>query len=420
MKLLITNGRVLDPARGYDKISDVLIRGGRINSVSENIRATVDATIDAAGFWVTPGLIDAHVHLRDPGQLHKETIATGTAAAAAGGFTTVCAMPNTEPAADNADVIKYIIDRARGAGYAHVVPCGCVTDGRRGVKLADIRAMILSGAAALSDDGSPVEDAGLLYRAMELCAELDVPMLSHCETRGLHDTPGLGEAVAAARDILIASQTGARLHICHISSALTVGLLRRAREAFGKSITGEAAPHHYVLIKDDDDGTDANFKMNPPLAGAEDRRAVIGALVDGTIGTIASDHAPHHESEKNVCYGAAANGIVGLETTVPLCVTHLVLTGELTPLQLIEKLTVGPANVLNLKKGTLAPGADADVTIIDPGERYTVDKTKFFSKGRNTPFHGRAVNGRVKYTIIGGKIIYSHEGTGVLHDKFDR
>ena len=409
MKILIKNGRVIDPANGRDEIADVLI-GDRILSVEKNIAEGADKIINADSLWVTPGLIDIHTHLRDPGQLYKESIASGCAAAAAGGFTAIAAMPNTVPAADNEEVIRYVISRSNKINLCRVIPVGSVTKGRLGRELTDIKKIINAGAAALSEDGSSVADAALFFEALKVCAELNIPMLSHCEDPSFKDSPDLAEELFAARDIILAERAGARLHICHASAAGTVAILRNARS---EKITAEAAPHHFVLSEDDFDGTDANYKMNPPLRSRRDVNEIIKALADGAIGVIASDHAPHHASEKNVPYGRAANGVVGLETTVPLCVSCLVKKNILKPAQLIEKLTINPARVLGLNAGTLSVGASADLTIIDPDEKFYIDKNKFYSMGKNTPFHGRGVCGRVKQTIFGGRIVFSHDEGGI-------
>ncbi|MCL2577120.1 MAG: dihydroorotase [Defluviitaleaceae bacterium] len=398
MKTLIKNGRVIDPANGIDALMDVLIENGKIISVTSSCNDNAKKIIDASGFWVTPGLIDIHVHLRDPGELHKETVKTGTRAAAAGGFTTVCCMPNTSPVTDSAERVEYINETAKKDGTVRVVPIGSITKGLLGEELSEMKKMKQAGVCAVSDDGKTVKEPAIFVAAMKLAKELDLPVLAHCEP----------EEEIIARDIALAKETDTKLHICHVSTARGVELIRAAQES-GQEVTAEAAPHHFTLTDEDNPTYDPNFKMSPPLRKHADRTAIIAALKDGIISTIATDHAPHHEDDKNRSYENTANGIIGLETAIPLAISELICTGVLSPLQLIEKFTVNPAEILNLNLGHLSPGTVADITIIDPSANHIIDKNKFESLSRNTPFHGRKVTGCIVYTIFAGQIIYKGE-----------
>jgi len=426
MKILIKNGRVIDPSVNLDAQMDILTHDGTIVQAAPSIE-TADATmIDAAGKWVVPGLIDMHVHLRDPGQKHKETIATGTASAAAGGFTTVCCMPNTSPVIDNEIVVEYVTSKATKEGIVNVVPIGSITKGLEGQELSAIGEMKEAGICAISDDGKTVDNPSLYKTAMKYAAMFNLPILAHCEdlrlvgkgqmNAGTHaEMMGFkgiapeAEEIIIARDITLARVTGAHLHICHVSTAEGVALVRAAQQA-GQPVTAEVCPHHFTLVDEDITDYDANFKMSPPLRSKKDRDALKQALKDGVISVIATDHAPHHEDEKNCEFESALNGIVGLETAVPLCISEL---GDiLSPMQMIAALSTNPAKILGLDKGTLKPGACADITIIDPNESFAIDKNAFKSKSRNTPFHGRKVTGRVTHTIVGGKIIFDG---GIIH-----
>lgn len=394
MKIRIENGRVIDPANGIDGFYDVLINGDKIEKVEKNIADEADKTIDATGKWVTPGLIDIHVHFREPGFEHKETIATGTKSAAKGGFTTVCCMPNTKPAIDSEALVEYIKTKAEKEGVINVLSVGAITIGQNGEELADIEKMAKAGACAISEDGKTVENPALMKAALNEAKKFGLAVLSHCEE----------EEEIVARDIVLAAQTDAKLHLCHVSTSGSVQLLREAK-ARGENVTAEVAPHHFTLCGADIKNNDANYKMNPPLRNKSDIEALKLALKDGIIEVIATDHAPHCEDEKNCGFENAANGIVGLETSVPLCITELVRGGWLTPYELIEKMTANPAKVLGIHKGTLSVGADADITIIDPKKCYEIDINKFVSKSKNSPFGGRKVSGEVEYTIYCGKII---------------
>jgi len=423
MNILIKNGRVIDPSVNLDSNMDILVQDGKIAQISPSISPPENTqVIDAMGSWVTPGLIDMHVHLRDPGQRHKETIATGTRAAAAGGFTTICCMPNTSPVIDNEIVVEYVTSKAAKEGIVNVIPIGSITKNLAGEELSAIGEMKDAGICAISDDGKTVENPSLLKTAMKYATMFGLPILSHCEDvrlvgrgqinagahaelMGFRGIAPEAEEIMIARDIVLARVTGAKLHICHVSTAEGVALIRAAQQA-GLPVTAEVCPHHFALIDEDITDYDANYKMSPPLRSRKDRDALKQALKDGVIGVIATDHAPHHEDEKNCEFEAAMNGIVGLETAVPLCISELVQTSTHTPMQMVAALSTNPAKILGLGKGTLQPGAAADITIINPNETYVIDKNLFFSKSRNTPFHGREVTGRVTHTIVGGKIIY--------------
>ena len=421
--ILIQNGRVLNPATQQDAHMDILIQDGKIAHMAPAITPPTEATIiDATDCWVTPGLIDIHVHLRDPGGHHKETIATGTQAAAAGGFTTICCMPNTTPVIDNEIVVEYVTSKAAKTGAVHVVPIGSITKGLAGEALSAIGAMKEAGICAISDDGKTVDNPALLKTAMKYATMFDLPILAHCEdlrlvgkgqiNAGIHaETLGFrgiapeAEEIIVARDIALARVTGAKLHICHVSTAESVALVRQAQAA-GQPVTAEVAPHHFTLIDEDITQYDANFKMSPPLRSQKDRAALLAGLADGTITVIATDHAPHHEDEKNCEFENAMNGILGLETAVPLCITELVETKLLSPLSMIATLTTAPAAVVGLDKGHLTIGAAADITIINPTKKHTINKHNFKSKSRNTPFHNREVTGAVTHTIVDGRIVY--------------
>src|SRR5436190_13761309 len=399
--LRITNGRVIDPSQGIDKVADLWIDGEKIAGIGpRELRA--DRTLDATGLIVCPGLIDMHVHLREPGREEDETIPTGTAAALAGGVTSVACMPNTEPAIDSQAAAEFVHLQARRAGNANVFPIGALTKGREGKELAEIGGLVEGGAVAFTDDGSPVVSAEIMRRAMEYCRMFDKAVLSHSEdlelTRGavmnegfesmrlgLRGYPAAAEEIMVFREIALAELTGARVHILHVSTAGSVDLIRRGKQR-GVRVTGEACPHHFTLTDACLRTFDSNFKMSPPLRTKDDIQAILAGLRDGTLDVIATDHAPHSPEKKMRELDQAPNGIIGLETLLPLCIRALIEPGHLTWPQLIEKLTVNPARVLGVERGTLRPGAVADVTIIDPDVKWKIDPKKFRSKSRNCPF----------------------------------
>ena len=423
MKLLIKNGNVIDPATNTDEVLDVLVEDGVIKTVAPSISDDADQVIDASGLVVAPGLIDMHVHFRDPGQTHKEDIKTGSKAAAKGGFTTVCCMPNTNPVIDSEETVKYIINKASEEKYTNVLPVGAVTKGMKGEEITDIAALKEAGICAISEDGKSVMDEDVYSKAMAKAAELNVPVLAHCEEinlvkggvmnadsnagkLGLKGITNEVEDIIAQRDINLAEKLGTTLHLCHCSTKDSVEMLKVAK-AKGVKVSGEVCPHHFTLTTDDIPSNDANFKMNPPLRTAEDRDALIKGLSEDILEVISTDHAPHSEEEKSKGFEGSPFGIVGLETSVGLTVTKLVKPGYITLKQMIEKMSYNPAKILGIDKGTLKEGSVADITIFDADEEYTVDKNDFESKGKNTPFDGYKLFGKVKYTILDGEIVYN-------------
>jgi dihydroorotase len=424
MNLLIKNGRIIDPAHGVDAVLDLMVRDGVIVGTGRQLRPGDEPTeiIDATGKIVCPGLIDMHVHLREPGHEYKETIHTGTRAAAAGGFTAVCCMANTDPVNDTRAVTDYILARARTDGAVRVYPIGAVTRGLAGKELAELAELADAGCVAFSDDGKPVMNADLYRRAMEYTLPFGCPVISHAEDAdlangacinegvvsmelGLTGSPPAAEEIMVARDILLAELTGAHVHIAHVSTAGTVRLLRDAK-ARGLRVSAEVTPHHLVLTEDAVRGYDPNTKMSPPLRTRRDVDALIEALAEGTIECVATDHAPHALSEKEGEYEHAAFGIVGLETAVPLLLDRLVRPGLLSLPTLIARMSADPARVLNLPGGSLAPGAPADITLLDLGRELTIDPAAFHSKSRNTPFGGSRTTGAPVMTIVGGTIAW--------------
>ncbi len=422
--LLIVGGRVVDPAQGLDVQADVLIEGGRVARIGEKLRAKDAERLDARGLVVCPGFIDMHVHLREPGREDKETIETGTRAAVAGGFSAVCAMPNTEPVNDQAGITRAILDRAAAVGACRVYPIGAITKGSLGEELAEYGDLREAGCVALSDDGRPVASARMMRRALEYALAFDLTVIDHCEEPslcqgasmnegpvatwlGLRGAPAAGEAVMAERDVLLAELTGGRVHIAHLSAAASADAVRRGK-ARGVRVSAEVTPHHLFLTDAivRERAYDTSTKMNPPLRGEPDRRAVIEALLDGTIDCIATDHAPHTVDDKKVEYDQAAFGIVGLETAVPLCLDRLVRPGLLALPRLVSLFSTRPARLLDLPGGTLAVGAPGDVTLLDLEKRYVVDPDRFATKGRNTPFAGLALTGRAVATVVGGRIAF--------------
>jgi dihydroorotase len=422
-RLLLRGGRVIDPARGVDADQDVLIVDGRIADVGRRVTAKGAETLDVAGLVVCPGFIDVHVHLREPGREDKETIATGTRAAAAGGFTAVCAMPNTDPVNDQAGITRFILDRARVEGVVRVYPIGAITRGSRGEELAEYGDLAEAGCVAVSDDGRPVASARVMRRALEYAKTFDLPVIDHCEEPtlsqgasmnegrvstllGLGGAPATSEAVMAERDVLLAELVGGRVHLAHVSAGSSVDAVRRGK-ARGVRVTAEATPHH-LLLTDELVRTseyDTNTKMNPPLRGEDDRQALLAALKDGTLDCIATDHAPHTVDDKKVEYDLAAFGIVGLETAVALCLDRLVGTGVIDLARLVALFASGPARALGLPGGTLAPGGPGDVTVLDLERRQKVDPARFASKGRNTPFGGWTVKGGPALTVVAGRVV---------------
>ncbi len=418
--LRISNGRVIDPAQDIDQVTDLWIRGEKILGVGPQPSTVADRTIDATGKIVCPGLIDMHVHLREPGREEDETIATGTAAALAGGVTSVACMPNTEPALDSQAAAEFVCLQAKRAGNANVYPIGAITKGRDGKELAEIGGLVEGGAVAFTDDGSPVVSAEIMRRAMEYCKMFDKAVLSHSEdldlTRGgvmnegfesmrlgLRGMPAAAEEVMVYREIALAELTGARVHILHVSTAGSVELIRRGKQR-GVRVSGEACPHHFTLTDKCLRTFDSNYKMAPPLRTEDDVQAILAGLRDGTLEVIATDHAPHAPEKKMRELDQAPNGIIGLETLLPVCIKALIEPGHLTWPQLIEKLTIAPARVLGIERGTLKPGAIADVTILDPAVEWTIDPTQFRSKSRNCPFAGWKVHGWAETVIVGGSI----------------
>jgi dihydroorotase len=422
--ILIANGRVIDPATGTDAVQDVLVRDGAIARVGPGLgrRAEGVEVLDATGKVVAPGLIDLHVHLREPGYEYKETIETGTRAAAAGGFTAVCCMANTDPVNDTRAVTDYILAKARAEGVVRVYPIGALTRGLAGKELAEHAELAEAGCVGFSDDGRPVMNAALLRRAMEYTLPFGLPVISHAEdvnlTRGasmnegvvsmelgLTGAPAAAEDAMVARDILLAELTGAHLHVAHISTAGAVRLVREAK-ARGVHVTAEVTPHHLLLTEEAVRTYDTNAKMNPPLRTRADCEALIAALADGTIDCVATDHAPHALSEKEGEYDRAAFGVVGLETALALLHDRLVRTKRLDLPTLIARMSHGPARLANLPGGTLAPGSPADITILDPEREVTIDPRSFQSRSRNTPFAGLRVRGAPAVTIVDGRVVW--------------
>lgn len=421
--LLIKNGRIIDPSQSLDARRDLLISDGRVAEISESIDAPDAEILDAAGLIVAPGFIDLHVHFREPGAEYKETIESGARAAAAGGFTSVCCMPNTSPINDNSSVTSFIIERAKAAATVNVFPIGAITRESKGEELAEIGEMKAAGIVAISDDGKPVLDSGVMRRAMEYSIDFDLPVVDHCEDccgaknwsmhegdysalMGLKGLPGAAEDMHVSRDLLLAEMTGAHIHIAHISTAKSVEMVRQAK-ARGVRVTCEVTPHHFTLTDEDvyRSGYDTNFKMAPPLRSRADLDAVLEGLRDGSIDAIATDHAPHHSNEKMLEFDRAPNGITGLETAVSLTLDRLVHRGIISLGRMIELLSVNPARIFKLDRGTLKPGSVADVTIFDPEKEVKIDLDMSRSKSRNSPYNGWELKGAPVTTIVGGQIV---------------
>jgi len=423
--LLIRGGRVVDPSQGVDRIDDVLVRDGLIVSIGHGGGQPIgraDETVEAAGLVVCPGLVDMHVHLREPGREEDETIETGTRAALAGGFTSVACIPNTEPPIDTQAAVEFIRQKASRADTCNVFVVACVSRGREGKELAEIGRLVEAGAVAFSDDGSPVYDAELMRRALEYCRMFDKPVLAHEEVLelsrggimheglvslvlGLPGMPAAAEDVMIGRDVTLAETTGGRVHVMHVSTAGGVALIRDAKRR-GVRITAEACPHHFTLTDESLRGFDANCKMSPPLRTAADVEAIITGLADGTIDCIATDHAPHAREKKLLEIDRAPFGILGLETAVGLTVTRLVATGRIGWPRLVEAMSLLPSRILGIARGTLQPGSVADITLIDPARSWRVDRSRLCSKSINTPFDGWTLQGRAVATIVAGRIKY--------------
>lgn len=430
MRLLIANGHLIDPAEGQNSGKNILIENGKVAAwLGQNEAAPEDGEVfDAGGLIVAPGFIDLHVHLREPGHEHKETIATGCAAAVAGGWTSVCPMPNTNPVNDNAAITRYMIEQAERAGLANVFPVGAITKSSDGCELAEMGEMKAAGAVAVSDDGRPVPNAGIMRRAMQYARDFDLPVVDHCEDKslsaggvmhegrvslllGLKGIPALAEEIDVVRDILLAKETGARLHIAHVSTKGAVEAIRRAKHE-GIKVTCEVTPHHFTLTDKAVEGYDTNTKMSPPLRSEEHLEAILEGLKDGTIDAIATDHAPHHPDEKALEYDRAPFGIVGLETAVGLAFDELVHKGIIDLPRLAELCSANPARIFGLDgRGTLKPGSIADVTILDPNLSWTYSSASSSSKSRNSPFDGRKFQGAAVATIVAGTIGYRHNQT---------
>jgi dihydroorotase len=427
--LLIKNGRVIDPASGLDGPADVLIEEGRIQAVGRGLDRAGAVVFDAAGLVVAPGFIDMHVHLREPGIEHSETIETGARAAAAGGFTSICCMPNTLPVNDNATVTSYIIERARQCAAVNVFPIGAITKNSEGEALAAIGSMKNAGIVAISDDGRPVMNARVMRRAMQIARSFDLPVIDHCEdlnlsaggdmhegvpsTRmGLRGIPASSEDVMVARDILLAESSGAHFHVAHISSRHSLNMVKFAKQQ-GLSVTCEATPHHFALSDADITAYDSSYKMKPPLRSECDVAAVIEGIVSGTVDAIATDHAPHPGSEKMQEFEKCPFGITGLETAIGLSLEKLYHTGKISLKRLVELFTTGPAGILGLERGRLASGAPGDVTIFDTESAWTYDVNRSFSKSKNSPFHGRHFRGGPVATIVAGAVVWRQDTAGM-------
>jgi len=421
MRLLIKNGHIVDVKSGLNGINDLLITDGKITEIAPDINEDDCDVVDAEGRYVLPGFVDAHCHLRDPGFEYKEDIESGTRSAAVGGFTSVACMPNTNPVADCEAVIKYILNKAKQEGYVNVYPIGAITKGLKGEELAEIGELKFAGAVAISDDGKPVKSSSLMKKALQYASMFDIAVISHCEdvdlaedgvmnegyistVMGLKGIPAAAEETMVARELILSEYTGVPVHIAHVSTALSVEMIRNAKKR-GVRVTCETCPHYFSLTEEACEGYNTNAKVNPPLRTAADVEAIKEGLADDTIDIIATDHAPHHQDEKNIEFSLAANGITGFETALPLAITHLVKPGILTVEKLSEKMSLNPAKLLSINKGTLDIGSSADITIIDTEKIITVDAGKFQSKSKNSPFDGMKLYGSVWGTIVGGKVI---------------
>lgn len=422
MKLLIQHGRVIDPAGKIDAVTDILIEDQKISAIGTGLSAQDAQVIDAAGKVVCPGLVDIHVHLREPGFEYKETIETGCAAAARGGVTTVACMPNTKPVVDTPELVDFVRQQAKKACGVNVIPLAAVTKGQKGEELTDAKALAQAGVVALSDDGVPIQDANLVRLAMLQAKEWNLPLLSHSEDAGMvcnyavnegkvsrelgiPGRPAIAEEIMIMRDAMLAEETGAAVHICHVSTAKSVDIVRQYKKK-GVRITCETCPQYFTLTEEEVLKQGTMARVNPPLRTEVDVEGIRGGLLDGTIDAIVTDHAPHSAEEKARPLTEAPSGMVGLETSLAVTLTALYHTGLMDLSTLLGKMTVQPARILGLDKGALKPGCDADVLIFDPDEEWIVDPEQFASKGRNTPFGGHKLKGKVKYTIAGGRVIY--------------
>lgn len=423
MKLLIQNGHVIDPAAGRDGKYDILVEDTKVSKIAPRIGAeTADQVVDAAGCYVVPGFIDLHVHLRDPGLTYKETLATGSRAAARGGFTSICPMPNTKPVTDTPEKIRELLERAETEAAVHILPIGAVTMGQEGEVVTDMKGMAEAGAVGVSEDGKSVMNSQVYREGMKLAKKSGLVVMAHCEDKNLVNggvmnagpkaeelgLPGITNAVEdviVARDILLAKETGAKLHLCHCSTADSVVLTRLGKE-LGVDVTAEVCPHHFAMSCEEITEDHGRYKMNPPLRSRVDVEALKKGLADGTMDCISTDHAPHAPEEKNCSMAQAAFGIVGLETAFALGYTCLVEAGILSLNRLIELMTAKPAAVLGIDKGCIVSGRAADIAVVDVRDSYKIDASSFASKGRNTPFDGMTVKGRVRATIVDGKVVY--------------
>lgn len=428
--LLLTGGRLLDPSTGRDDVGDLLIAGGMIEAIGGSIgRPDHAEEIDCSGCIVSPGFIDVHAHLREPGREDVETVATGARAAAAGGFTAVCVMPNTDPVTDNQAAVGFIIRQGARAAAARVYPIGAISVGQRGEMLAEFGEMVGAGAIAVSDDGRPVVSAQLMRTALEYARTFGIPVIDHCEEPtlahggamnegivsarlGLKGIPSEAEEIMVIRDILLARRTGGHVHLAHMSTRGSVELIRWGKDR-GINVTAEVCPHHISLTEDRVRAYDTNAKMNPPLRTASDVEALRDAVRDGTIDMIATDHAPHHYDEKEREFADAPNGIVGLETALAVATTHLVESGSIDFATLVDRMSCAPARLFHLPGGTLRRGAEADITVFDPNVRWVVDPESMLTKGRNTPYAGMTLSGRATCTIVGGRIVHQMENRAV-------
>lgn len=423
MKTIIRNGHVLNPSTNMDGVFDVAIENGIISEIAATIATDgADQVIDASGKYVMPGFIDLHVHFREPGFEYKETIKTGAMSSAKGGYTSVCPMPNTNPAIDSKEMVKWVKEKERTDSVVHILPVGAVTKGQAGVEVTDMKGMKEAGAVAVSEDGKSVMDILVYVEGMKEAAKNNLVVMAHCEDKqlvrggvmnagkraeelGLKGITNSVEDVITARDIFLANETGAQLHLCHCSTKDSVSLVKLAKDA-GYKVSGEVCPHHFTLADEDIPCDDANYKMNPPLRSRRDVQALKEGLRDGIMDVISTDHAPHSAEEKAKSMAQAPFGIVGEETAFALTVTELVEQGYLTKMQLVEKMSYNPARILGIEKGRLEPGKAADIVIADFDETYTIDTSTFVSKGKNTPFNGKQVKGRVYQTLVDGKIVY--------------